>query len=122
MRNSACLPIAALSDGTEGPMSIHHYPKMHLTKETTNFCKKRGIFEYLKVAINIIRESFISVRQLSLFPEQDPETGEKWLLIDIAVDGTTEEVLEAYDRYIDQWVSVSPESIREGIKLSYRIF
>jgi hypothetical protein len=122
MRNNACLPIAALSDGTESPRSMRYESKRHLTKEITDFCKKKGIFEYLKVAIDIIRESFTSVRQWSLLPEQDPETGEKWLLIDIAVDGTADEILEAYDRYIDQWVSATPESAREGIKLSYRIF
>ena len=109
-------------DGTEGPRSIHHYSKMHFTKEITDFCKKKELFQYLKVAIDIIHESFISVCQWSLLPEQDRETGEKWLLIDIAVDGTAEEILAAYDRYIDQWVSVAPESAREGIKLSFRKF
>jgi len=44
------------------------------------------------------------------------------VLIDIAVDGTAEEILAAYDRYIDQWVSVAPEPALEGIKLSYRVF
>jgi len=96
--------------------------KNYLTKELSNFCKKKGILEYLNIAMDIIRESFASVRQLSLSSEQDPETDEQWILIDIAVDGPTGEVLKAYDRYIDQWVSAAPESVRETIKLSYRIF
>jgi len=65
-------------DGTEGPGSIHHYSKMHLTKEITDFFKKRELFQYLKVAIDIIHKSFTSVRQWSLLPEQDPETGKIW--------------------------------------------
>lgn len=76
----------------------------------------------MNIALEIIYESFPPVRQWSLLLEQDPETDEKWLLIDIAVEGTANEILDAYDKYIDRWVLEAPDYIREIIKLSFRIY
>ena len=93
-----------------------------LTPEVTDFCSSKGITRYFEKAIDILRASFPSIKDMDFTIEQDPETGEKWLLIDIAVDGTTEEILSSYDKYVDQWVAAVPELARESIKLSYRMF
>ena len=97
-------------------------PEAQLTTEVTDFCAKKGISLYLKRALNTIYTCFPSIKKLDLFPEQDPETEEQWLLIDITVDGTVDEILQYYDNYIDRWVSSVPESVREFIRLSYSIY
>ena len=76
---------------------------------------------YLNIALEIIHESFPSIRQWSLDLEQDPETDEKYILIDIVVEGAEGEILDAYDKYVDSWVVKSPDYIREIIKLSFRV-
>ncbi|SPD71993.1 putative N-6 DNA methylase [uncultured Desulfobacterium sp.] len=96
--------------------------EISLTHEQSDFCAQKGLTGYLKNTIDIIFESFPPVKSMRCLLEQDPETGEKWLLIDVAMDSTTEEVLSAYDKYLDQWISVIPASARESIRLSYRIF
>ncbi len=97
-------------------------PEINLAPEVTDFCDKKGISRYLKTAIDIIRRSFLSIKEMEFIIEQDPEIDNEWLLIDIIVDGTAEELLTAYDKYIEQWVSTAPESARENIKLSYGVF
>ncbi len=97
-------------------------PEARLTPQVSEFCSQKGISEYLKTALNIINESFPPVRILHLLKEQDPETEEQWLLIDITVDGSINDILEGYDHYVDQWVASAPESIRESIRLSYSVY
>jgi len=78
--------------------------------------------EYLQTTFDIIYQSFPLIRKLRLLQEQDPETDEEWLLIDITVDGEIEEILDGYDGYVKKWVSSVPSSVRENIRLSYNIY
>jgi len=97
-------------------------PEVEITPEVSHFCTQKDISEYLKKALDIIYSSFPLIKQLNIFPEHDPETKEQWLLIDITLDGTADEILQYYDNYIDQWISSVPESVREFIRLSYSIY
>jgi len=83
---------------------------------------QKGLRQYLQKAFDIIYQSFPLIRELRLLQEQDPETDEKWLLIDITVDGEIEEILDSYDDYVKKWVSSVPSSVRENIRLSYNIY
>lgn len=96
--------------------------EIDLSPEVTDFCNRKGITGYIKTAIKIIRRSFVSIKEMEFIIEQDPEIDNEWLLIDIKVDGTVEELLTAYDNYIEEWVSNAPEMARDNIKLSYGIF
>jgi len=82
---------------------------------------QKSLIKYLQTAFEIIYQSFSFVRDVRLLQEQDPETDEKWILIDITVDGEIEEILDSYDDYVKKWVSSAPSSIRENIRLSYSI-
>ena len=101
---------------------VKDLPEARLTPHVREFCSQKGISEYLKTTLNIINESFPPVRELRLLKEQDPETEEQWLSIDITVDGSIEDILEGYDHYVDQWVASAPESVRENIRLSYSVY
>jgi len=97
-------------------------PDIDLSPEVNGFCKRKGISKYLKAAIEIIRNAFASIKELDFIIEKDPDTDDEWLLIDIKVDGTIEEILAYYDVYIEQWVTTAPAIARDKIKLSYGIF
>jgi hypothetical protein len=53
--------------------------------------------------------------------EEDPETGERWLLIAITVYGEVGEILEQYERYTEQWIAAVPWPERDKIRLSFNI-
>ena len=104
--------------------SIHakDLPEAPLTPQVSEFCSQKGISEYLETTLKIIKENFPPVRGLHLLKEQDPEVEEQWLLIDITVDGSIDNILEGYDHYIDQWVKSVPEPVRKNIRLSYSVY
>ena len=76
---------------------------------------------YLPIAIDLIEACFSSIQELHLQPEQDPETGEEWLVLDVTIQEDEEKALDAYNRYIDHWISAVPWPERNKIRLSYNI-
>jgi len=89
--------------------------------EVKGFCEEHDLLQYLISVIDMVREFFPTIQELSLEKEEDPESGEEWIVIDINVRGGIEEVLENYNNYITMFVSVIPCSEREKIILSYNI-
>jgi hypothetical protein len=96
--------------------------KVQLNQDIANLSIQKGLSQFLHKAFDIIYQSFPLIRKLRLLQEQDPETDEEWLLIDITVDGEIEEILDSYDDYVKKWVSSVPSAVRENIRLSYNIY
>lgn len=92
-----------------------------LPPEVRPFCLKEGILNYVPVATDIIEKSFQQIDKIGMAVEEDPETGERWLLIAITVYGEVGEILEQYDRYTEQWVDAVPWPGRDKIRLSFNI-
>jgi hypothetical protein len=95
------------------------FPK--LPPEVRPFCTKEGILNYVPVATEIIERSFQQIDKIRMAVEEDPETGERWLLIAITVYGEVGEVLEQYEQYTEQWVAAAPWPERDKIRLSFNI-
>jgi hypothetical protein len=53
--------------------------------------------------------------------EQDPETGDEWVVVRIAVPSSEEEVAEARKHYSAEWVATVPWPERHLICLSCQI-
>jgi hypothetical protein len=92
-----------------------------MSEEVLRFCGKEGVLQYLADAVRIIRQSFEQIESLKAEVEEDPETGEKWLLISITVRGEVEAILEQYDRYTESWVFAVPWPECHKIRLSFDI-
>jgi hypothetical protein len=95
--------------------------KARLNQDIENLSIEKDLSKFLHKAFDIIYHSFSFVRDVRLLQEQDPETDEEWILIDITVDGEIDEILDSYDNYVTKWVSTAPLDIRENIRLSYSI-
>ena len=89
--------------------------------EVFQFCNQERIVNYVPVAVDIIERSFRNVAETEMRVEEDPETGEKWLMIAIAVQGTVEDVLQDYDRYTESWLAAVPWPECHKIRLSFDI-
>jgi len=77
--------------------------------------------EYLMKAISLVYKHFSNVSMVDVQKEQDPETEEEWIVIEATVDEEIEQVLDEYDNYTTEWVSVAPWPERERIRFSYNI-
>ena len=92
-----------------------------LSADLLGFCSQQGVLSYLSIAIDLIRTCFPSLQELYPQREQDPETGEEWLMLNVVIRGDEGQILDAYDRYTDLWVSAVPWPERNKIRLSYNI-
>lgn len=108
----------------ELPMEFLKIPSKFLpqvTPEIIEFCSRERITSYLPTAINSIERNFPSISELKIEVEQDPETDEEWLVLNVTIRGEVDEVLSQYDKYIDYWVSTVPWPERQKIRLLYNI-
>ncbi len=103
------------------PLSQSNAPQAQLSDELTNFCSEHGLLSYIPVAMELIERCFPSLQELHLLHEQDPETDEEWLVLDITLQGDEKQILEAYDRYTDSWVVAVPWPAQQKVRLSYNI-
>jgi hypothetical protein len=92
-----------------------------ISPDLVHFCRQHDILTRLPVALALVEQCFSSIQGLELVSEEDPETGEVWLVIDVTVHNEINEVLAQYDTYTDQWVAAVPWPDRSKIRLAYNI-
>lgn len=92
-----------------------------ITPEIIEFCSRERITSYLPTAVNSVERNFPTISELKIEVEQDPETEEEWLVLNVTIRGEVGEVLNNYDKYINYWVSSVPWPERHKIRLSYNI-
>lgn len=92
-----------------------------LPPDVRAFCGKHGIGDYLEQAVTQAYQLFSGVERLETEMEQDPETGDEWVVLRIAVRASEEEVADARKRYSAEWVASVPWPQRHLICLSCHI-
>lgn len=121
-RTEITFPVRSSSLTSSNLIIIHsaHSPTQ-LSNNLYDFCIRHDLSFYLSVALGLIRNSFPALKRLSLQLELDPDTTEEWILIDFDVEGEVHDILDAYDRYTDQWVKAAPWPQRDKIRTSFNI-
>ena len=92
-----------------------------LSIETLSYCHQERILSYLFDVLNIIQETFIESHGMSCHIEDDPETGETWLTVEIKISSESDKVLAAYDNYTKTMISSIPWPERSYFRLSLDI-
>ena len=92
-----------------------------IPREVLSFCTQERILNYFWVVAEIVKKSFHRIDNIETEIEEDPETGEKWVLVSIMVRGVVEEILEEYDHYTEGLISNVPWPERDKIRLSFNI-
>lgn len=90
-------------------------------KEVIQFCEELGILRYLGKALDLIKTCFSPIVEPAPRLAQDPETEDRWLVLDITVEGEVEDVLRKYDNFINLKVKSIPWPERDKIRLAYNI-
>jgi len=103
------------------PASVSGALETWLSHDVVQFCSQKDIFPYLQTAIETIYDCFPSVKNLHVLSEQDPETDDEWLLIDVTLEGNVTEILDLYDEYTRRWVTLTPLFVRNNIRVTYNI-
>jgi len=92
-----------------------------ITPEIIEFCSQERITSYLPSAVNSVEKNFPTTTELKIEVEQDPETEEEWIVLNVTIRGEVDEVLDNYDKYVNYWVSTVPWPERQKIRLLYNV-
>lgn len=86
-----------------------------------DYCTREGIEDYVWAAVDMAREFFPSARMACFQLVQDPEGGDEWLAIRLAVGGglSVADILDRYNAYTDAWLDIAPESVEGKIRVSF---
>lgn len=90
-----------------------------IPEEVSRYCVANQLTAYLDTAMRLAEEAFSPVRRLTVSLESDPETGEGYLFITVAIDDRGEQVLEQKRRFTRAWVQSAPPEIRRRFSVSY---
>ena len=85
------------------------------------YCLRHGLRQYLLLAIDLIHQCFSSIEACHLRLEQDLDTGEEWLVLEVTLQEDVEEVLTSCDAYTDRWIAQVPWPERDQIRLVYNV-
>jgi len=92
-----------------------------ISPEVIAFCFRLGILHYLPDVIDLIKKSFTSLIELTVEREEDPEIDDEWLVFNIFVKETVDQILADYDGYTSRFISLIPWPDSNKIRLSYNI-
>ena len=89
--------------------------------DALEYCLRQGLRQDLLTAIELVRQCFVKVHACHLRLEQDPETGEEWLVLDVTLQEDVDAVLAHCDVYTDRWITQTPWPERDKIRLVYNV-
>ncbi len=92
-----------------------------LSEEILQFCSQHRIFGYLQRSIKLVRECFLSIQDVYVEKEQDPETEDEWLVLSTEIEEDIESVLNSYENYTRRYVTLVPWPERNKIRFSYNL-
>lgn len=67
-----------------------------------------NIVSLIPQALQLIERSFNHIRQIRACMASDPETDERWLGLQLTIDGDASVVADAYDHFVRDWVATIP--------------
>jgi hypothetical protein len=91
---------------TVAPKSL--FPAVSSTSISTNlqqvspvfrFCTEQGLSPFLRRSIELAREIFTVIGDISLHFEADPEGGDEYIVIDVPASGTADEIFQGQRRH-----------------------
>lgn len=97
------------------------FPHLHVDHKVMAFCTQHRLFDALSTVMHLLQCYFHKIQKALLQLEQDPESGEEKLIVDITLHGDIDEVLASYDTYTRQWVDAVPWPQRDYFRLSYDV-
>jgi len=91
-----------------------------VAEDVQSFCEREGLLDYLRRAGDLVERGFPCVGASRVQVDRDPETGEEWVTVNLAVEGGGD-LLERYDRYTRAWVAQVPWPQRSKIRLCFDV-
>ena len=104
-----------------GVLFVPRYKRKSFILIDSDIIGSEQLQNYLIQSVSLVQKHFPSVQEFSIEKEHDPETGEKWLVIDIDVAEEPDTLLNQYNNYTREWIQTAPHSISKRIRLSFNV-
>ena len=82
--------------------------------DAQQFCEHHDLEDTIRRASDLIKASFHSASNLKLYKENDPDTGESWLVVTFCVQGDLDQILKEDEIFIRKWIAIEPRD-KEGL-------
>ena len=89
-----------------------------LPTDVLAFCRKHGLLEPLDDAVRLAAEVFSPVAAPAVVIDEDCETGEERLVIEVIAEMTAAQAAERYDEYVRRRVASASPDARYHIALA----
>lgn len=89
--------------------------------ETKAFVDAHRLAPEVERAVSLIRDAFPSDSTASLRVFQDPESENRWLVIDLVAPATVNEVLASFDSFLSQWIAGSTPRVRDLLQVNFTL-
>ena len=77
--------------------------------------------EHLSTCISLVSKYFANAQNVDVQWEQDPEIEDNWISVEVTIEDEIDRVLDNYDNYTNEWITLIPWHEREQVRLSYNI-
>ena len=89
-----------------------------LSRDVIGFCAREGLMGYLSLAADFVVDCFgASIQGIAVNVENDPESGDEWLSLELTLSGDSQGLLARYDSYVSRWVASVPPAEQGKIRV-----
>lgn len=85
------------------------------------FCEQTNILKDLRLSLSLIKKFFVSIVNLEMEIERDPQEETEWVSINFTVRGALDDISSSYDKYIEQWSNAADDNAFGLIRLAFSV-
>ncbi len=93
--------------------------KLSFTPDAVRFCDTPTRKYYVELAATLAWQTFPTLTNLLADVMQDPDSEDSWIVMEIELTGTTDDILEWYNTYSRKWVEAVPCPFRYLVRVSF---
>jgi hypothetical protein len=98
--------------------SVSGIRTVELPTDVLAFCRKHGIIESLNDAVRLAEEAFSPLAAPAIVLDEEYETGERRVVIEITAQMSADQAAQWYDEYVRRRVASASPNARYHIALS----
>ena len=91
----------------------------HVPADVREFCAARHLTPLVLLSLRLAHESFAPIERTRVELQDDPETGERRVLVEVTVNADESAVLAMKKDYTRAWVAATPPDTRDRVRLLY---
>lgn len=95
------------------------YCSEEVRDRVTGYCADHRITRELHAAVELAFDVYGQIKQITARLQADPETDERRVVIDVAVTGDVDQVLQRKKEYTRRWVQLASPDARDRIRVLY---